>query len=83
MNFYDVRGVLVRRWEPVRQGIALEVWDGEGWSPYSDVDAVLRYGLQLTPEKALILLRETRNCLESLPTLSDAEARAALAAPRE
>ena len=41
VNFYDVRGVLVRRCEPVRRGIALEYWDGETWLPYADVDAVL------------------------------------------
>jgi hypothetical protein len=65
----------------VRRGIVLELWDGEDWSPYADVDAVLRFGFRLTEEKALALLHETRNCLETLPRLSDFEARTTLLVP--
>ena len=83
MNFYDVRGVLVRRRMPVRRGVSLERWNGEDWLPYSDANAVLRYGVRLTDAQAMALLSETRNRVGTLPQLSDTEARRALHAPRE
>jgi hypothetical protein len=81
VNFYDVRGVLVRRWEPVRHGICLERWDGKSWLPYPDLNEVLRHGYRLTDARALALLHETRNRIETLMGLSDKEARIALQAP--
>ena len=84
VNFYDVRGVLVRRRVPARRkGISLEVCNGDDWLPYPEVDAVLRYGLRLTEAHAVALLHGTRNRIALLPRLSDPEARMALrAAPR-
>jgi hypothetical protein len=81
VNFYDVNGLLVRRWEPAPRGMAFEVWNGSGWAPYSDVDKVLRHGQRLTDARALALLHETRNRNETLVRLSDEEARIALRAP--
>jgi hypothetical protein len=79
VNFYDVRGVLVRRRISARQkGLSFEVWNGEDWGPYSQVDAVLRYGLRLTEPQAMALLHGTRNGIETLPRLSEAEARTVL-----
>ena len=80
MNFYDVGGLLVRRWTPVRKGTSLEVWNGDSWVPYSDVDAVLRHGHRLTDARALALLEETRD-RKALARLPEKEARTALRAP--
>ncbi len=79
MNFYEVGGFLVRRGTPVRAGIALQIWDGEGWVRYADVDAVARQGRPLTDAQALGLLHETRNRFELEP-LSDRDASIALTA---
>jgi hypothetical protein len=76
MSFFDVAGLLVRRWVPAQRRKALEVWNGEGWAPYSDVDNVLRHGQRLTEERALALLQETR--MGTLARFSDEEARFAL-----
>jgi hypothetical protein len=76
VNFYDVGGLLVRRLVPAQRGRVLEVWTGEGWAPYSDVDNVLRHGLPLTEERALALLQETR--MGTLAHFSHEEARVAL-----
>ena len=78
MNFYDVGGLLVRRWVPAQRRRAMEVWKGDGWAPYSDVDSVLRYGRRLTEVYAAALLNETRDHLGTLEQLSDEEACAAL-----
>ena len=83
MQFYDVRGVLVRRCEPVRKGVVLEVWDGDVWLPYSDVSAALRYGEALTESRAIALLHRARKRLGTLPQLSDSEARIVLSAPQK
>ena len=80
MNFYDVGRLLIRRRTPSRRGVSLEAWDGHWWVPYSDVDAVLRHGYQLTAERALALLHDTRDRM-ALARLSDDEARTALHAP--
>src|ERR1700680_4616534 len=37
VKYYDVRGLLVRRREPVRRGVSLERWSGEAWRPWPDV----------------------------------------------
>ena len=79
MNFYDVHGVLVRRRVSARpKGMSLDLWNGEDWRPYSQVDAVLRYGLRLTEQEATALLHRTHNEIETLARLSDAQARAVL-----
>jgi hypothetical protein len=81
VNFYDVRGVLVRRVVPTRRGtLSLEAWNGEDWLPYSDVDAVLRFGLRVTEARAMALLHGTRSRIASLPPLSDREVRIVLRA---
>ena len=78
MSFFDVGGLLVRRWVPAQRRRAMEVWDGDGWAPYPDVDNVLRHGHRLTEIQALALLHETREHLGTLARFSDAEADAAL-----
>ena len=80
VNFYSVGGLLVRRRTPVRHGISLQVWNGDHWVPYANVDAVLRHGRPLTEGQALALLHEARDRIGSLARLSDHEARVALRA---
>jgi hypothetical protein len=75
-HFYDVGGLLVRRWVPAQRRIAMEVWNGHGWTPYPHVDNVLRHGQRLTEVQALALLHETRT--RTLERLSDEEAHVAL-----
>jgi len=81
VTFYKVGGLLVRRWKPHRRGISLEVWDGDGWVPYSNLDEVLRHGHRLTDAQALALLHTTFDRTPTAGRLSDKEARAALCAP--
>lgn len=78
MHFYEVRGLLVRRWVPARRRKVMEVWNGDGWAPFPDVDEVLRHGHRLTEAQALALLHDTRNRCESLMPFPDEEARLAL-----
>jgi hypothetical protein len=78
VNFYAVDRSLIRRRTPVRRGISLQLWNGDHWVPYAQVDAVLRHGHRLTEAQALLLLHETRGRIETLVPLSDHEARAAL-----
>lgn len=80
MHFYDVGGRLVRRWMPAQRRKALEVWSGDGWAPYPEVDALLRHGQRLTEEQALALLNDTRDRGGALPRFSTEEARSALRA---
>lgn len=56
----------------------MEVWNGEGWAPYPDVDNVLRHGQRLQEVRALALLRETRERRGTLAPFSDEEDRVAL-----
>jgi hypothetical protein len=56
----------------------MEVWDGDGWAAYSDVDHVLRYGQLLTEARALALLHLTRDRQGTLARFSEDEARVAL-----
>ena len=81
MNFYGVGGLLVRRRTPVRRGVALEMWNGDRWVPYADVDAVLRHGCRLTEPQALALLHQSRDRIGSTARLSDQQAHQALRAP--
>jgi hypothetical protein len=80
VNFYEVGALLVRRWVPAQRRRTMEVWNGDGWAPYSDVDHVLRYGRLVTEVQALAFLHETRDRLGTLARLSDEEARIALRA---
>ena len=78
MHFYDVGGLLVRRWMPARSRKSLEVWRGERWAPYPDVDTLLRHGHRLTEEQAVALLHGTRERTDASRRFSDGEARVAL-----
>jgi hypothetical protein len=78
LHFFDVEGVLVRRWVPARRRVAMEAWSGDGWTRYPDVDNVSRRGHRLTPEAALALLHAVRERAGALPLLSDTEAEVAL-----
>ena len=78
MHFYDVGGLLVRRWVPAQRRMAMEVWNGDGWAPYPDVDNVLRHGQRLAEAQGLALLREIRDHVGIHARFSDEEARAAL-----
>jgi hypothetical protein len=78
LNFYEVGGVLVRRWVPMQRRMAMEAWHGDGWAPYSDTDQVFRYGELLTEARALALLHEIRGRVATLAPLSEDDARAAL-----
>jgi hypothetical protein len=78
VHFYEVGGLLVRRWVPAQRRKAMEVWSGDGWAPYLDVDRLLRHGQRLTEEQALALLHATRDRFETWARLDDDEARAAL-----
>jgi len=79
VHFYDVGGHLVRRWMPAQRRKALEVWNGDGWAPYPEVDTLLRHGHRLTEEQALALLNDMRD-RGALSRFSAEEARAALRA---
>lgn len=78
VNFYDVGGRLVRQWIPARRRKMLEVWNGDGWTPYPDLDEVLRHGVRITDIQALGLVRSARDRDESWTRLNDEEARAVL-----
>jgi hypothetical protein len=78
VHFYDVGGLLVRRWMPARRRKSLEVWKGEGWAPYPEVDTLLRHGHRLTEDQAVTLLHRTRESTETPRRFSDGEARVAL-----
>ena len=78
LQFFEVEGVLVRRWVPARRRVAMEAWSGDGWTRYPDVDNVSRRGHRLSPEQALALLRTVRERDNSLAPLADGEAEVAL-----
>jgi hypothetical protein len=80
VNFYEVRGLLVRRWVPAQRRRAMEVWNGDVWTPYPDVDNVLRHGERLPEVRALALLHEARDRMGTLARFSDEQARVALRA---
>ena len=82
LHFYDVGGLLVRRWIPAQRRVTLEVWSGDSWSPYPDVDQVSRHGHRITDVQSLALLHQTRARAGALPPLSDEEAEIALRARR-
>jgi hypothetical protein len=74
LHFFDVEGILVRRWVPGYRRVALETWTGEEWTPYPDVDRVSRYGRRLTHEEALALLQTARERSRMVSRFSDEEA---------
>ena len=78
LHFFEVEGLLVRRWVPGRRRMAMEAWNGDGWMPYPDVDNVSRRGERLTQEQALALLQTTHGRSGTLAPLSDTEAAVAL-----
>jgi hypothetical protein len=80
LHFYDVEGVLVRRWVPGQRRRAMEGWNGAGWASYPNADNVSRHGLRLSEAQAVALLRECHRRAGALLPLSDAEAQAALSA---
>ena len=80
LHFYDVEGVLVRRWVPAQRRLAMEGWMGDGWAPYPNADNVSRHGHRLTEDAALAMLHASRQRAGGLTPLSDQEARSALVA---
>jgi hypothetical protein len=78
VHFYDIGGRLVRRWVTPQRRRAIEVWIGTGWTPYAEMDDVLRYGRRLTDLEAIALLQQTRAQMEIVPAFSDEEAHTAL-----
>jgi hypothetical protein len=78
LHFFEVEGLLVRRWVPGQRRLAMEVWTGEGWTVYADVDNVSRHGARLTHEQALALLQATRTRAGTLPAFAESEAETAL-----
>jgi hypothetical protein len=79
LHFFDVDGLLVRRWVPGQRRVALEAWTGDGWTIYADVDHLSRHGHRLTFEQALALLQATRERSGTVARFSDNEAATALA----
>ncbi len=78
VHFYDVEGVLVRRWVPPQRRRAMEAWNGDGWAPFSNADDVSRRGRRLSADEAELLLATVRARRATLPTLSHDEAQQAL-----
>jgi hypothetical protein len=77
LHFFDVEGILVRRWVPAQRRVALEAWTGDGWKVYPDIDNVSRHGVRLTHEQALALLKTTRDRIGTT-SFADGEAEKAL-----
>lgn len=78
LQFFEVEGALVRRWVPGQRRVAMEVWNGDGWKSYPDVDTVSRLGHRLNQEQALALLQTVRERSGTAARLSDEEAGVAL-----
>jgi len=78
LHFFDVEGILVRRWVPGQRRVALEAWAGDSWKVYSDIDNVSRHGVRLTHEQALALLKTTHDRIGTATPFSAAEAETAL-----
>jgi hypothetical protein len=82
LHFFDVQGILVRRWVPGQRRVALESWTGDGWRLYPDIDSVSRHGVRLTHDEAIALLKAVRNRAGFAEPLSDSEAEMALSSRR-
>jgi hypothetical protein len=80
LHFYEVDGLLIRRWVPAGRRKGLEFWNGDAWDRYQDEDHLLRYGSRLSEAQAFELLQQTRNGQKGLAPLSEEEVRTALAA---
>ena len=78
LHFFDVEGLLVRRWVPGQRRVAMEVWNGDGWMGYPYVDNVSRRGRRLDHEQAVDLLQTLRERSGATARLSDEEAGVAL-----
>jgi hypothetical protein len=79
VHFYEVGGLLIRRWVPAQRRKMMEVWSGAAWSPFPDVDRLVRHGRRLTEAQALSLLVNAAETAEASRRFSDdEEARAAL-----
>jgi hypothetical protein len=65
---------------PAQRRKSLEVWSGDGWMPYPEVDTLLRHGIRLTEDQALALLNLVRDRLGSLSTFTPEDGRTALRA---
>ncbi|MGH9144006.1 MAG: hypothetical protein ACRD2I_22940 [Vicinamibacterales bacterium] len=78
LHFFDVEGLLVRRWVPGQRRVALEAWTGERWTTYPEVDTLSRHGQRLTYEQAMGLLQSTRQRTGTLTRFSDEQAATAL-----
>jgi hypothetical protein len=78
LHFFDVEGILVRRWVPGQRRVAMEAWTGDGWKVYPDIDNVSRHGVRLTHEQALALLKTTRDRIGATTLFADGEAETAL-----
>ncbi|HET6956754.1 MAG TPA: hypothetical protein VFI56_09235 [Vicinamibacterales bacterium] len=78
LHFFDVEGILVRRWVPGQRRVAMESWTGDGWRVFPDIDSVSRHGVRLTRDEALALLKKIRERSGLTEPLSDGEAETAL-----
>jgi len=78
LQFFDVEGILVRRWVPGQRRVALEAWTGDGWKVYPGIDNVSRHGVRLTQEQALALLKTTRDGIGTATPFADGDAQNAL-----
>jgi hypothetical protein len=78
LHFFDVEGILVRRWVPGQRRVAMEAWRGDGWTVYPDIDNVSRHGVRLTQDQALALLKTTRDRTGTAAPFADGEAETAL-----
>ena len=73
LHLYDVGGLLVRRWVPAQRRLTLEVWTGDGWTPYPDAENVSRHGHRITEGRALVMLRSGSG-ITGAPALDDGQA---------
>jgi hypothetical protein len=78
VHFHEVDGRLIRQWVPAQRRQTMEIWMGDGWAPYSDVEHVARYGRRVSYVEAIALLHDARDLHGAVRRFSDDEARAAL-----
>jgi hypothetical protein len=75
VQFFEVDGLLVRRWVPAGRRKGLEVWDGEHWATFGDVDQLLRHGVRLSEDSALALFHAVCDRKDGARHFSDDEGR--------
>ena len=78
LHFFDVGGILVRRWVTGQRRVAMESWTGDGWRVFADIERVSSHGVRLTHDQALALLKAIRGRSGLGEPLSDGEAETAL-----